>query len=228
MRSKWLRNRIRAFAYGSRLDRFLGIEKKTFDREYWNGKLSGDYKPWLGNTISVETRNSIVTSLIARLAPNAGRVLDVGCASGSLFRALGKPDLFYVGVDISDYAVNEGRRLSPEAEFFAEPLEKFSTEDVFDVVILNEVLYFLSVDRAIHEIGRYLDYLADDGILIISMKDDPKSKAIFLEAKKSASWVNGVLYQEKIDGPEFKIRKDSARPGYMVGVFSPSSSRKTI
>ncbi len=216
-----IRNTIRAFAYSTPLHRILGMGQAKFDQEYWNKQLSGAFKPHLGGTISVGVRNSIVLSLIDNVIPHARRLLDVGCASGSLFRAHGGHRFSYVGTGISDVAIEEAQKLSPDAEFHTARLEDFSPERVFDVIVLNEVLYYLAVKDARKAAEKYSRYLTEKGILIVSMKEDPKSRAIFSEIGKALQWVNGILYQEKATaGPEFSIRRDAKRPAYMIGVFT--------
>lgn len=219
-----IRSLIRALAYSTPLHRILRMGQAKFDQEYWNKQLSGPFKPYLGGTISVDVRNSIVLSLIANIMPHAGRLLDVGCASGSLFRAPNGHRFSYVGVDISDVAIEEGRKLSPEAEFHVARLEDFAPEGTQDVIVLNEVLYYLAVEGAHKAARKFAGYMAKNGLLIVSMKDDQKSRAIFSRVGKSLQWVNGILYQEKATtGPNFNIRKDAKRPAYMIGVFTKRS-----
>ena len=209
-----------SLAYTTPVHRWLGLGKAGFDKAYWDEKLSGSFKPYLGGTLSVETRNAIVLTLIQMTASaTASKLLDVGCAAGSLARAPGAARYSYVGVDISEVAVSKGRELSPGCEFHVARLEDYKPVAEFDVIVLNEVLYYLPVTSAIAELVRYCKHLAPDGVLIVSMKDSPKSKAIFVACKKSFSWVNGILYQEKIEGPEYALRFDSKRPGYLIGVL---------
>jgi hypothetical protein len=40
---------------------------------------------------------------------------------------------------------------------------------------------------------RYSAYLKDGGAIIVSMKDDPKSKSIFRKLRRHLSWQYGIL-----------------------------------
>jgi len=209
-----------SLAYTTPVHRWLGLGKARFDKAYWDEKLSGAFKPYLGGTLSVETRNAIVLTLIQTTASaTASKLLDVGCAAGSLARAPGAARYSYVGVDISDVAVSQGRELSPGCEFHVARLEDYKPVAEFDVIVLSEVLNYLPVTGAINELARYSKHLAPDGVLILSMKDSPKCKAIYAACRKSFSWVNGILYQEKFAGPEYALRFDNKRPGYLIGVL---------
>ncbi len=214
------RNILQNLAYSTPLHRFLGVGKSKFDRAYWDEKLAGPFISYLGGTVSVDVRNSIVLSLIINIAPQARHLLDIGCASGSLYRAPGGSRFSYIGVDISKVACDEGQRLSPDAEFHTSRLEDYTPKYHQDVIILSEVLYYLSVDNARKETRRLFYHLAENGILVVSMKDNPKSKAIFSAINSDYKWINGILYQEKLVSPDFKIRKNAECPAYMIGVFA--------
>jgi len=214
-----VRRQIREIAYLTPLHRWLGLGKTEFDERYWNEKLAGQFRPHLGGTVSVEVRNGIVRSLIALLFPQARSVLDVGCASGSLARALGS-DFFYTGVDISEYAIAQARQLSPNRKFYVSRLDEFELEGNFDIIAFNEVLYYCPVEKAASELRRYAAALREGGAIIISMKDDPKARAILSLAQKEFHWNNGILYQEKVGKADYIVRPDSERPAYLVGVLS--------
>lgn len=63
--------------------------------------------------------------------------------------------------------------------------------------------------------------LSAGGIVIVSMKHDDKSKVLFGELRSRMQWVNAILYQEKNVGPDFAIRHDDKRPGYLVAAVRP-------
>ena len=209
-----LRSSIRSLAYRTPAHRWLGLgELRNYDGAFWDQKLSGDWKPYLGGTISVETRNAIVLSLIRICAPHARTILDMACASGSLLRTPGC-DYAYTGSDISEVAIAEAQKQSPNGTFHVSSIQDFTPPHRFDVIVFAEVLYYMTPPAAIAEIQRYAKH-AD--LIVISMKQDPKSKAIFRDMP--LKWVNGILYQEKIDGADFKVREDRKRPAYLVAAL---------
>lgn len=210
---------LRKLVYFTPLHRWLGIGRPGFDSAYWDHQLSGEFKSYRGGTISVEARNALTLLLAGMVLPNATSLLDMGCASGSLARCPGADKYRYVGVDISSFVIDEASTLSPDCEFHAASLQDYQPDRQYDVISFNEVLYYLGVDDALKELRRYALNLAPGGILIISMKNDPKSAVIFLEAHKAFRWLNGVVYQEKISGPEYALQFSREHPAHLIGVF---------
>ena len=211
---------FREIAYSTPLHRWLGIGRPGFDSAYWDHQLAGDFKSYRGNTINVETRNALTLLLSGMILPHANSLLDIGCASGSLARSPGADKYRYVGVDISDFVIGEAKALSPTCEFYAASLQDYQPDRQYDIISFNEVLYYLSVDDAIRELHRYSKNLGPDGVFVIAMKSDPKSAAIFSEAQKSFKWLNGLVYQEKVSGPEYALRFSREDPAHLIGVFS--------
>ena len=216
-----LRHIVRKIVYGTPAHRWL-LAGAKHDKAYWDMELIGRLKPYLGGTLTIEARNVLTVTLMRRLIPGAKSLLDIGCASGSLLHCLGN-DLRYVGVDISETAITEARHLLPGAEFHISALEEYEPSEEFDVMIMNEVLYYLSATAAAKQARRYARHLRPSGGIIISMKHDAKSEAIFAEIGNHFIWIDGLLFQEKAARPEFRIRLDYARPAYLIGLFHPRS-----
>jgi 2-polyprenyl-3-methyl-5-hydroxy-6-metoxy-1,4-benzoquinol methylase len=211
---------VRKMIYATPAHRWLRVSVQH-DQNYWDAELAGTLKTYLGGTLTIDARNALTLTLMRRFVPGAKSLLDVGCASGSLHRAADDPGLRYVGVDISATAITQGKQLSPSAEFHLSPLAEYEPPEQFDIIVMNEVLYYMSATTAAEQVRRYAHHLRPDGGIIISMKHDPKSEAIFAEIRKSFIWVDGLLFQEKIARPDFRIRFDDARPAYLLGVFHP-------
>jgi 2-polyprenyl-3-methyl-5-hydroxy-6-metoxy-1,4-benzoquinol methylase len=91
-----------------------------------------------------------VAEVCAAFAPRL--VVDVGCGSGHLLRALADrtPGARFVGVDFSENAIGRARSLLPEARWlvgdaYAPPVE----ERRFDLVLCTEVLEHLDRPREV-------------------------------------------------------------------------------
>jgi 2-polyprenyl-3-methyl-5-hydroxy-6-metoxy-1,4-benzoquinol methylase len=199
----------------------MGISTTQLGGEDWDRQLSGPLKSYLGGTISVEARNMAVLTLLRIKHPLMESVLDVGCASGSFARSPGAEALDYTGIDISTVAINEGCRLSPSRRFQVAQLQEYVPDRSYDTIIFSEVLYYLSVNDAVLEHRRYSASLAADGIVVVSMKHDPKSESIMQAISRQSTWLTGLLFQEAADGPSWRIRPDAKRPAYLIGLFRP-------
>jgi trans-aconitate methyltransferase len=97
------------------------------------------------------------------------RVLEIGCGHGRLLKLLANFDFSeYLGVDWSDHAVERARVLSvPRARLEVGDMDQWDTREQFDVVVLDECLYYSVDPLAMFE--RTLGWLTSDGVVIVSM-----------------------------------------------------------
>lgn len=211
-----MRRLLRSLIYRTPIHRLFNRVPHT--KEFWNTQLSGTLSPYLEKTVSIETRNALTLTLIRQFL-DAESILDLGCGTGSLSREPTERPVRYFGVDISDYAIDKARGLSPLTDFDISPLEVFTPSATFDAMVFNEILYYFSPDEVVKQVKRYLNYLSANGGIIVSMKHDPKSILIFSALSRELTWVDGILFQEKTHGIDFKIRFDDMRPGIMVALF---------
>jgi predicted TPR repeat methyltransferase len=202
--------------------RRLGSIPVHRSQEYWDRELSGRLKPYLGGTVSIEVRNAVTAQLLRAAVPDARAVLDVGCAAGTLAKTVRASGVErYVGVDISAVAIREADLAA--GEFLVADLHGFDpgSRGPFDAIVFNEVLYYAEVDDAVAQLARYARHLTPRGVLVFSLKNDPKSRLILEGAKRDFAWVSGVVFQEQADAGRWVVRADRARPAYLVAVVRP-------
>jgi len=223
-----LRYYTRALAYKSNLIQRLisKISQQPFSPEentaYWDQMLCNTtWKTYLGNTFSIDARNGLLSTIIKHHAPEKPSVLDVACAGGTLSLVL--PEFSkYVGVDVSRYATELAiQNIKKENVYFeTSDLRVFNSEqNSLDVIIFSEVLYYQPLETVYSEVERYINFLKPNGIIIISMKDDGKSHAIYSHLAQTYTWVDGVLLQQKLSKPDFKTRINQERPSHVIGAF---------
>jgi ubiquinone/menaquinone biosynthesis C-methylase UbiE len=103
------------------------------------------------------------------IIPPGASVLDVGCGTGDLLRAL-KPRRG-VGIDLSPRMVEIARGKHPALEFVAGDVERFDFQEQFDYILLSDVVghlddvwaAFRNLRRGCHPASRiivtYYNYL---------------------------------------------------------------------
>jgi 2-polyprenyl-3-methyl-5-hydroxy-6-metoxy-1,4-benzoquinol methylase len=113
-------------------------------------------------------RYAVIAGYIRSVTP-APVVLDVGCGHGQLLTALGDGAVAgYHGIDISGEAISRARALPiADATFEVADLTRWEAPSPYDVVVINEVLYY--IDEPCAAVARYRARLRRDGMLIISM-----------------------------------------------------------
>jgi 2-polyprenyl-3-methyl-5-hydroxy-6-metoxy-1,4-benzoquinol methylase len=139
------------------------MDAAMWDEEYRSGRwryLEG---------VAELGRYALIASYLRHFVP-AGRLLDVGCGEAILFGHLGPAGSFeYTGVDVSAVALETAAVRHPGIRLVAAAAEQFieQAEGVFDVIVFNEVLYYL--DDPIQTLWRYRALLGRRGIAIVSM-----------------------------------------------------------
>jgi SAM-dependent methyltransferase len=114
------------------------------------------------------SRYSVICGYINYLAPRSA-ILDIGCGEGVLLDRLG-PDGYgrYVGLDLSEAAISRLRsRQNQATRFLRADAETYIPDEIFDVIVFNESLYYLHDPLAVAE--RYAGSLKPYGIMVVSL-----------------------------------------------------------
>jgi len=96
-------------------------------------------------------------------------ILDVGCGEGVLHDALlGVGYGRYVGIDLSETAIGRAARFADgQTQFMVAKAETFETAERFNLIIINECLYYLQDPPSL--LARLAGLLEPDGAFVISM-----------------------------------------------------------
>lgn len=120
-------------------------------------------------------------SLITSECKNVSSVLDIGCGTGHLLELLKRkyPNLNCIGIELNTDRAKMARKVS-SCEIHQIPVEKFSSKENFDVIIMINVLSHIpSFDKLFNTIN---SLLKENGKLMLKvgeMKKNVKKKAIF-------------------------------------------------
>lgn len=152
--------------------------------DIWNEEFSSGRWNCLDENPAERGRHAIIGMYCQKYFPN-GNVLDVGCGEGTLTDFLNeKQKKSYLGVDISKEAIKIGRKKRRGINFECEAAEIFQTKRKFDVIVFNEVLYYVD-DTEIF--AKYTNFLKDKGLVILSlyrMKSERHDRPIIKHSRK--------------------------------------------
>lgn len=107
---------------------------------------------------------------------NGGSILDLGCGSGNTGNEL-DPAAYrrYVGVDISDVAINkarirsrENRRAETNSYVQADIFDYVPTRK-FDVILFRDSIYYIPHGKVPRLLDRYSNYLNEGGVFVVRM-----------------------------------------------------------
>jgi 2-polyprenyl-3-methyl-5-hydroxy-6-metoxy-1,4-benzoquinol methylase len=152
----------------------LAAKKSLWDAEFGSGQ-------W--NYLERTTEDPIYP-ILQKYIRN-GAILDMGCGSGNTANELDYAKLgSYTGTDLSEVAVqkaiertrNNGRE--EKAEFRCAPIEDFSPEKAYDVILFRESIFYIPVRKVKAVLDRYAGHLKADGVFIVRMCDRDKYASI--------------------------------------------------
>lgn len=144
----------------------------------WNLRYLKGYNNFLNSQTEIQ-KNEILSEFIIKKSNNKqGDILDLGCGNGFLSKQL----IFkkYTGVDISSIAIKSNKQIIKNVNFYCMPLEKFKNKYKYDIIIFNEILYYVNYKQTIH---KFLKYLKRNGIIVISTYKHPETLKSWRYAK---------------------------------------------
>ena len=142
---------------------------EVWDQEYATGQLQ------YYNDLRESARYGVLLGYLRALG-GMPSVLDVGCGNGILRQRLqGTTFSHYLGIDVSAAAIEQAQRWADDTTTFA-VAEGVAGLGPFDVIICNEMLYYLdSPEGLLEEIGQAL---APRGHLLTSIWHHRGSRAL--------------------------------------------------
>lgn len=133
----------------------------------WEREYAANGWAWLNNN-SERLHNHLIAAYCSRLGPDAS-VLDVGCGEGVLQAILERFGYArYLGIDVAATAVARmASRADGRTRFQVADATTFTTDERFDAVVLNEVLYYFADPAAV--LARLARLAHVRGYLVVSM-----------------------------------------------------------
>jgi SAM-dependent methyltransferase len=149
------------------------IKKLLWDKEFSAGQ-------W--NFIDDTTGDCVYENL--EKYANNGSILDLGCGPGNTANEL-NANVYqrYVGVDISDAALEKARKRTVENGrggkniFVQGDFIAYTPTLQFDVILFRESMYHVPIARIKETLDRYASYLKKDGVFIVRIATSDKEHA---------------------------------------------------
>lgn len=144
----------------------------------WNKEYSNGHWSYLNRSSELARYGTIAS--FCHFFSLGGPVLDHGCGEGILKQHLNAARYSqYLGVDLSHDAIAlaMGSKADEKSQFEQGNVETFEPKGGYDVILFNEVLYYLKDPLA--TVMRYEPYLNGEGVIVVSMFDMMKSRKIW-------------------------------------------------
>jgi len=149
------------------LDKFHNWRRKLrWDKQYAKGR-------WDSMKTSKElSRYSTIIGYLTILGKENPSILDLGSGEGVLNEKLPAHYMYnyFLGIDFSKVSIEKAKAKEfPNAEFQCKDIHTFTPERKFDVIIFNEVFYYVHEKERVKVLEKMIDHLEDDGIIISSI-----------------------------------------------------------
>jgi SAM-dependent methyltransferase len=157
--------------------------REAWECEYENGSWGRL------NDLSEQAHNAVVLSYITYLRPESS-VLEIGCGEGILLRRLKQVGYRnYTGIDISEFVIRRCQQFRDhKTAFVACDAEHYVPTDVYDIIVLNECIYYFV--EPVNTLERYARHLTVDGIFVLSLFDSIRTRPICRRLKDTFSLVD--------------------------------------
>jgi SAM-dependent methyltransferase len=155
--------RVSRYAHGL-LKRYGPARMKMvfWDREFARGQWD-----FIDNTLG----DHVYTHLEKYVG--SGSILDLGCGPGNTATELASPYRSYVGVDISEVALQKARRKTEETgrtgrnRFACSDFLTYDPGQKFDVILFRESMYHVPIGKVKLILDRYSQFLTENGVFIV-------------------------------------------------------------
>jgi 2-polyprenyl-3-methyl-5-hydroxy-6-metoxy-1,4-benzoquinol methylase len=167
--------------------------------EYWDERFENVYCKVLENA-SEMGRHGVIAEIINRTVLK-GNILDVGCGTGILSALVDLKRFQYLGIDISEVALRSAKekRKKPNVTFQRASIESFDPQHQFDVIVFNEVLYYLDYKNVVKQIAGWVNR---SKLIIASIFD-------FDEGYKLRKWLQNntnIISEIIIENPKDNLK----------------------
>jgi SAM-dependent methyltransferase len=136
----------------------------------WNTEFANGRWDFIANT-----PDDVIYPVVERYS-RGGSILDLGCGSGNTGCELASTSYRrYVGVDVSDVALDIARRRSREAgradrnQYVHGDIARYAANGPFDVILFRESIYYVRRRDIRPMLARYARCLAEGGVFIVRL-----------------------------------------------------------
>jgi 2-polyprenyl-3-methyl-5-hydroxy-6-metoxy-1,4-benzoquinol methylase len=139
-------------------------------RRRWNKQYRKGRWESLKSDIEAHRYQQIIAYLKKYGVENA-RILDLGCGDGVLNdRMRDESYEYFMGIDFSSVSIDKALSKNlPRSDYRSVDIIKFKPEQQFDVIIFNEVFYYIPDSEKNRIMKLMFDTLTENGIIITSI-----------------------------------------------------------
>ncbi len=188
------------------IDKFKNWQRKIrWNKQYRKGRwnsLRSDRE---------RIRYETITKHINKYGKNNPDILDLGCGEGILFEHISNNNYnSFLGMDFSSVSIKKANKIKTDkSEFICEDIHSFVPNKKYDVIIFNEIFYYINETEKPNVLNIMKKHLKEDGVFIIS---------IYREGHGCWNYFDNNNYQKL----KFEtITTDRAQTYWKIGAYKP-------
>jgi SAM-dependent methyltransferase len=150
----------------------------------WNLEYKRGQWDYLGNRAASSGERDPVYSILEKYGYDGG-ILDLGCGTGSTALEMARICREYVGVDLSEQAIQHATAAvdrvpscRAKCRFFVADIATYVAKQRFAVVLFNESIYYLGRHHVQKALARYASSLHEGGVFVIRVWNRQKHRGI--------------------------------------------------
>ncbi|MEZ4793271.1 MAG: class I SAM-dependent methyltransferase [Gelidibacter sp.] len=176
--------------------------KLRWNKQYRKGR-------WDNLKGEIETvRYQAIIDCMSKFGSKNPSILDLGCGEGILCQRL-EPigHSYFLGMDFSSVSIKNAAQLQlKNAEFVCADIHTFLPVKKFDIIVFNEVFYYIHETEKEKVLTRMIDSLNENGIIITSIYREGTGCWHYFDKK-----LNQILFKT--------ITTDSEKTYWKIGVY---------
>ncbi|OYQ34686.1 SAM-dependent methyltransferase [Flavobacterium cyanobacteriorum] len=189
----------------------------------WRRKLRWNKQYRRGRWESLKTGKELTRyTTIIRYLTDYGKqnpsILDIGCGEGVLNEKLPKDYTYsyFLGIDFSKVSIEKAiLKNFPNAEFQCRDIHNFNPERKFDVIVFNEVFYYIHEKERMNVLQKMISHLEDNGIIIASIyREAPHLWKFFDDTLENINFVT--------------VRTEEELRYWQIGVYCKKGCKENI
>jgi SAM-dependent methyltransferase len=193
----------------------------SMKKVFWDREFASDKWNFIDNTVG-DPVYSHLEKYVGR-----GSILDLGCGPGNTATELASPYESYVGVDISEVALEKARKKTEETgrtgrnHFACSDFLSYDPGRRFNVILFRESMYHIPLGKVQTILDRYSQFLTEDGVFVVRLYlAGPKGEKRYRPKAVIRTIEEGFDVIEKADYglngltiTVFRPRASAAKPG---------------
>ncbi|MEM6737735.1 MAG: class I SAM-dependent methyltransferase [Bacteroidota bacterium] len=141
------------------------MKPEDFYKELWKTQKTPLHRE--NNSKAYQAYANELMNILLYMGYESGKVLEIGCGNGALFKYFGFDEKAYTGIDFSSSLVSIFKENHPEVLLIEHDASKYVPSQKFDLIFGNAVHQHFSRDMLEKHLNNMLPALEENGLFVM-------------------------------------------------------------